>query len=35
MNFIRNINLPKYRDSGRCLGYAHVQFKTKKALEKV
>lgn len=30
---IDNIKMPKYQDTGRCVGYAHVLFTTKKAYE--
>ena len=30
---IVKVNLPKYQDSGRCLGYAHVEFNSKKEYE--
>jgi RNA recognition motif-containing protein len=30
---ITRINLPKYQDSGRCLGYGHVDFKNKSEYE--
>ena len=28
---IGNVKLPKYQDTGRCLGYAHVLFNTEEA----
>ena len=31
---IVKVNLPKYQDSGRCLGYAHVEFNNKSEYEK-
>lgn len=30
---IHQITLPKYQDTGRCLGYAHVEFTSKKDFE--
>lgn len=32
---IRQIKLPKYQDSGRNIGYAHIYFKKNKAVKKV
>jgi RNA recognition motif-containing protein len=32
---IRQIKLPKYQDSGRNLGYAHIYFKKNKGVKKV
>ena len=30
---IANIKLPKYQDTGRCLGYAHVLFNTQESFD--
>ncbi len=32
---IREIRMPKYQDSGRNIGYAHIYFKKNKAVKKV
>jgi nucleolin len=32
---IKEIKIPKYQDTGRNIGYAHITFKKKKAVEKV
>jgi RNA recognition motif-containing protein len=32
---IKIIKLPKYQDSGRNIGYAHIYFKKNKSVEKV
>jgi RNA recognition motif-containing protein len=30
---IIKVNLPKYQDTGRCLGYGHIEFDKKKDYE--
>jgi nucleolin len=32
---IREIKMPKYQDSGRNIGYAHIYFKKNKSVKKV
>lgn len=32
---IKELKIPKYQDTGRNIGYGHITFKKKKAVEKV